>query len=385
MKTKKELIIGKKVAKKLTPQQKTFNRLIRKLEKLRRQKDETAKDLSEKLEFYSKHIYPLEEKIATLHSQATRIFYKFYREKKTISKLDEEVLIEIIHTQFNEWMRFGRDRPDDELKEIFEFLEGQSFDEAAEEDFQAIKEDMSETFRKMGFDIDLDEFSLDLSEEDAMHKMREILESIQEQAETKAEAEPKRKKTKRQLSKEQREKEIEEAKTKNIAAIYKQLARVLHPDLEPDAGRREEKESLMKQLTSAYKNNDLHTLLRLELEWLHQEEDNLEKLSSEKLKIYNQALKEQTEELEAEIYFSTQHPRYFPLQKYVRFFGIESINLKAEKRDLEEKIKFMEEDIADLTGKSPLKKLREILRIVKKEMKKPKMVDFGFDFEDLFR
>ena len=381
MKQKTDLIIGKKTKQKLNPKQRTFNRLIKKLENLRVEKDKTTAELNEKLNYYGKHISPLELEIAALHKESAKIFHKFYREKKSFSKSDEDILIEMMATQLNEFSKFGSEEPDDELKEIFELIEGENFDEAAESDFQAMKEDMSETFKEMGFDIDLDDFNSDLSEEEMMRKMFEMLGDAKEQAEAKA-AEPKRKKTKKQIEKEEREKQIEEAKNKSIAGVYKSLAKVFHPDLERDEERRLEKEVLMKQLTAAYKNNDLHTLLRLELEWLQKEESDLDKLSDEKLEIYNRALKEQTEELEAEIYITVQHPRYFPLQKYARFFGIEGVNLKQEKKNLEAKIKWMTADIEELKGKSSLKKLKEIIRIAKKQLKKQDI--FTISLDDLF-
>ena len=382
MKQKTDLIIGKKTKQKLNPKQRTFNRLIKKLEKLRVEKDKTTAELNEKLNYYGKHISPLELNIAALHKESAKIFHKFYREKKSFSEPDKDILIGMMAMQLNEFSKFGSEEPDDELKEIFELIEGESFDEAAESDFQAMKEDMSETFKEMGFDIDLDDFNSDLSEEEMMRKMFEMLGDAKEQSEAKAAAEPKRKKTKKQIEKEEREKQIEEAKNKSIAGVYKSLAKVFHPDLERDAERRLEKEGLMKQLTAAYKDNDLHTLLRLELEWLQKEESDLDKLSDEKLEIYNRALKEQTEELEAEIYITVQHPRYFPLQKYARFFGIEGVNLKQEKKNLEAKIKWMAADIEELKGKSSLKKLKEIIRIAKKQLKKQDI--FTISLDDLF-
>ena len=382
MKQKTDLIIGKKTKQKLNPKQRTFNRLIKKLEKLRVEKDKTTAELNEKLNYYGKHISPLELEIAALHKESAKIFHKFYREKKSFSESENDILIGMMATQLNEFSKFGSEDPDDELKEIFELIEGESFDEAAESDFQAMKEDMSETFKEMGFDIDLDDFNSDLSEEEMMRKMFEMLGDAKEQSEARAAAEPKRKKTKKQIEKEEREKQIEEAKNKSIAGVYKSLAKVFHPDLERDEKRRIEKEALMKQLTAAYKDNDLHTLLRLELEWLQKEESDLDKLSDEKLEIYNRALKEQTEELEAEIYITVQHPRYFPLQKYARFFGIEGVNLKQEKKNLEAKIKWMAGDIEELKGKSSLKKLKEIIRIAKKQLKKQDI--FTISLDDLF-
>jgi hypothetical protein len=140
---------------------------------------------------------------------------------------------------------------------------------------------------------------------------------------------------------------------------------------------------MMKQLTIAYEKGDLHALLRLELECLHKEEDNLEKLSDDKLKIYNQALKEQIEELELEIDLFVQHPRYYPLQKYVKFFGIENIDLEEEKQNLEYDINYMTKDLEVLEGDKPLKKLKEIIKETKRNLKNKQT--FSFDFEDLFR
>ena len=380
MKNRKQLIIGAKTKQQLNPKQRTFNRLVKKLEKLRLQKEKTAEVLSEKLNFYGTHISPLEEQIAALHKQSAKIFYTFY--KKTFSKSDKEVLIDLMAGQISRFSKFSREEPDDELKEIFELVAGESYDQAAESDFQVMKDDMAETFKSLGVDIDLDDFNADLSEEEMMRKMFEMLGDVKEQAEAKAAAQPSRKKSKKQLEKEERERQVEEAKNKNIAGIYKSLAKVFHPDLERDETRRSEKEVLMKQLTAAYKDNDLHTLLRLELEWLQKEEDNLEKLSDEKLEIYNQALKEQTQELEAEIFVAAQHPRFYPLQKYVRFFGIESVNLKAEKLDLAEQIKWMAAEIEDLTGDAGLKKIKEIIRTTRKDLKKKDI--FGIRLEDFF-
>jgi curved DNA-binding protein CbpA len=89
------------------------------------------------------------------------------------------------------------------------------------------------------------------------------------------------------------------ARRRTIGAIYKQLAKVLHPDLEPDPEKRGEKLALMQQLTAAYRNEDLPSLLRLELEWLHREEGDLDRLTEEELKIYNAVLREQAGERQA--------------------------------------------------------------------------------------
>ncbi len=379
---KKELVIGKKEKQKLNKNQQTFNRLVKKLEKLRREKEKTEKSLSEKLDFYGKHIHPLETEAAELADRSAKTFYRLYHEQTLLTKSEKDVLIDIIAGQIDEFLSFAKREPDAELKKIFEFVEGESFDESAEADFEAMKDDMRETFKGLGVDIDLDDFTSDLSEDEIIRKMFEKVGDVQAQAEAQAAAKSKRKKTQRQIEKEAREQQIEEAKTKNIAAMYKQLAKVLHPDLERDETRRAEKEVLMKQLTIAYKDGDLHTLLRLELEWLQKEEDNLEDLSDEKLKIYNQALKEQVQELEMQIHLATQHPRYQPLQKYVNYFGVQSLKLEHEKTKLQQLNELSKADLTELEGKKPMKRLREIIRDTRKQMKAEQT--FSLDFDNFF-
>src|SRR5438477_11448234 len=80
----------------------------------------------------------------------------------------------------------------------------------------------------------------------------------------------------------------EELRKRSIANIYKQLARVLHPDFERDGERQKEKVELMQELTEAYRQNDLHTLLRLEMQWIENEGGNVAQLTEEKLGVYNE-------------------------------------------------------------------------------------------------
>ncbi len=56
-------------------------------------------------------------------------------------------------------------------------------------------------------------------------------------------------------------------KEPQIDALYKRLAKMLHPDLEQDEGEKERKLHLMQTLTSAYETQDIHTLILLEEKW----------------------------------------------------------------------------------------------------------------------
>lgn len=381
--TRKELIIGKKHKQELNKQQKAFNRLVKKLEKLRKDLEKTSTKLGTQLDYYGKHLHPLEQKLVGHRKEAVKLMYRLYKENKTLSVKDREVFLEIISNQLSSIFQLSSEKPDDEIMEIFEAVEGISYEKAIEEDFQAMKKNMAEEFEEMGFDIDLDGFEKTMSQEEMARKVAEMLGNLQEQAEAKEASRPKRKKTKKQIEKEEREKQKEEVKSKNIAAIYKQLARIFHPDLERDIVLKSQKEDLMKQLTNAYDKNDLHTLLRLELEWIQKEEDNLDKLSDEKLSIYNEVLKEQVRELEHELFFISQHPRYASLQRFsFSPFSLTYIDLAREKQKLEFKISDIEESIVKLKGENRMKELNSIISAYKKAVPK---IDFSVVLEDFFK
>ena len=158
-------------------------------------------------------------------------------------------------------------------------------------------------------------------------------------------------------------KQAGQLRKKSIASVYKQLAKVLHPDLEPDAGRRERKVALMQELTSAYRNNDLHTLLRLELEWIEREEGDVERLTEEKLAIYNQMLKEQASSLDRELAGLPYHPRYQPITAPDGPFGIRlRTDGPAEAQRLDRTIASLEASIARMRTGEALDEVRDAIQ-----------------------
>jgi hypothetical protein len=172
------------------------------------------------------------------------------------------------------------------------------------------------------------------------------------------------------MQNEEQLRQAEDLRKKTVASLYKQLARVLHPDLELDPALREQKQALMQELTVAYRNNDMHTLLRLELEWIAREEGNLERLSDEKLAIYNQTLKEQVVDLRRELYELPSHPRYQPIAESDGPFGVAMrVNGPAEARALDEAIASMEASIRDLQSKSGVETLKAIVQSFREEQR----------------
>jgi hypothetical protein len=142
-------------------------------------------------------------------------------------------------------------------------------------------------------------------------KMKEQFERTQQKQEH-----HKHKKTKKQQAREEAIKAEEELKNKSIRGIYIALAKILHPDTEPDTAKKSDKEELMKKATVAYEQKDLLTLLRLEMEWVHKTSEHLEKLTDDKLKIYIMTLRQQAAELESEKAGLCYHPRYSQISAY---------------------------------------------------------------------
>lgn len=360
------LIINRQEKQILSKQQQTFNRLVKKIEKLRQELEQTNNILNKKLDFYAKHIYPLEQQLTSLQKEVVKILYTFFNNRRIFSKKQKEALREVIITQLSNILKFDTGEPDNELKEIFKAVEGISYEKAAEEDFDTMKYEMAEMFEEYGFEIDLEDMHSKMTGEEIIKKMLEMQDQIKQQAETKQHKSSSYKKTKKQQEKQERERLLEEARTKNISSIYRRLAKAFHPDLEQDEEMKLEKEHLMKQLTTAYEKNDLHTLLRLEISWIQKEENNPDKLSDEKLKIYNDALKEQVQELEDEIHMLFEHPRYQQLQKFAMFPDqIKSVNVDSEKQQIEAAIKDITESLRRLkrNEKEALAEVKDIIEI----------------------
>ncbi|HSN62478.1 MAG TPA: hypothetical protein VLR49_16190 [Ferruginibacter sp.] len=86
---------------------------------------------------------------------------------------------------------------------------------------------------------------------------------------------------------------------KSISELYKELAKLIHPDLEQDEAIKYRKEQLMKELTAAKDKDDVHAML-----FIKQKADVINKTSSSEksyslqlLKLYNNSMKKKLEAL----------------------------------------------------------------------------------------
>jgi len=165
--------------------------------------------------------------------------------------------------------------------------------------------------------MDHSRFDNSMTQEEVLEEFKRQAEDIvkrRERAQTEAKAAaPTAKATKAQL----REAAMAEAREKTLSSIFKQLVKVLHPDLERDPARQAEKHALMQRVNAAYKAQDLFTLLQLELEFLRGEEKPNSGLDDAKLHVYIEVLKDQVALLKEEYANVSAEPRYAMIYRYV--------------------------------------------------------------------
>ena len=349
----------------LSKAQRAFNRLVTKVEELRARLDREIRRLDKVLAYYVEHIHPRLQRQKALRKELVRALAPFLDGNRLKRKSERKTLRMFIGEQINEIAGAEGSLTDVDLRAVFKQVHGVDFGQVEQEEMEEVRSVMEEMFGELGLGIDLSDLRPDMSDEEIAAKASEMAERIQQKAEEEERAfhPPAQRKTKRQLEKEERLRQAEQLRNKSIASVYKQLAKVLHPDLEPDAGRKQAKGTLMQELTAAYRNNDLHTLLRLELEWIQREEGDVERLTEEKLSIYNQVLKEQVSELERELAELPYHPRYQPIVVPAGPFGIRlRTEDPAEMRWLDGTIASMEASIARMRNGEPLDEVRDIIK-----------------------
>jgi len=357
-------LIAKKGRRK-TPStgQSVFTRSLKKVEKLRKQIDALRNDLDAALARHTIKVVPLEVEATKLRGQILDLMYPFYADAKALPAKDRRILAGLIRNLLDDIIG-SDDEALERHKVMFQAVNGRQYDDVVDEEMEWTRNSINQMFAEEGFDFDLGD--LDFKDAEAVaRKMRELQEKVQAEHERSEQEGAGRKKTKRQLAMEARAEEMEKARNRSLSAIYKQLARSFHPDLEQDETLKKEKEELMKQLTAAYEAQDLHTLLKLEAQWLSSNSGNIESLSEEKLGIYNAVLKEQVVELEVEYHRTFAHPRYEPLMQYGIHLakGLErGIDQREEMMRLT--IGTMHESIEKLKGKGALKEVRACIRMI---------------------
>ncbi|MCC5945841.1 MAG: hypothetical protein JJT94_13000 [Bernardetiaceae bacterium] len=145
---------------------------------------------------------------------------------------------------------------------------------------------------------------------------------------------------------------------KLAARLYKQLAKILHPDREPDEQKRVLKNELMQKLAEAYKKKDIFSILKLQAEY--GDTDTKEDIfDQEQLDLLNNLLAQQIKRYEQDIHKLTVSGQESSL--YKEFKGSKNqkeIRLEQYKQSLIQQLEELIDEVHILTDK---RKLRNFL------------------------
>ncbi|MBC7451570.1 MAG: hypothetical protein H7259_08795 [Cytophagales bacterium] len=391
VKTETKLKVVPNAKKILTKLQKKFNKLVKQVEALRNELEGTGELLDNHLRYYGTEIRPLELVFIETRRRHLLLIVPCIKEMKGLTKKERSSLQEYAINQLDEILTLMDGEPDEELKAMYLQLNGITFDEASEDEFYSMKADLEDMFDDMGIDLNLDGLHKDMSEEEIAEKVAELQTEFERLDGEMEKQQAAKKKTKKQQERELREQAVAEMKKKSLSSIYKQLAKILHPDLESDPILKMQKEEVMKQLTTAYNNNDLHTLLRLEIEWIGKQEENISQLADDKLSVYNDVLKQQIVGMEMERSMLYQNPRYMPL---FRFSNIDELTrsktLEHKKKQITELVDSLQEVLnTDLKKPNPVGYIKELAHFNQRLHQKNHNFDIfestGVSIEDIMR
>jgi hypothetical protein len=313
------LVAHSRRARPLDKKEQAVNRLLAKVQSLRSRLDGERRRLDQALVFHAAHVGPRVQRVTALRKEVVRALRPFIVDPR-LKEGDRRVLRTIVAGQVDDILAHDAS-PDKDIQELFERLHGVGIAQVAQEQIDQARSKMAAMFSELGLDIEVPELRPNMSEEEIAATAAQMADRMREIEDARVESRPARRKTKREMREEERVRRFDQLRKVSIGAIYRRLAKALHPDLERDADLRERKGALMQEVTSAYTRNDVHTLLRLELEWLDGQRTDAARPTDETLDAYTELLKQQVAELEAECLELPFHPRYQPLLSAVGPFG----------------------------------------------------------------
>lgn len=348
----------------LSDAQGKFNRAMKRLESERGKLQRKQEQLDELLVVATRELVPLVEQINRTDRDLVFLVAAALGEVK-LSKKRSRWLKDLVCGQAAELLDDSCGLSDEDIARLEATLAEIQPKEAkqreaaeAAEAFEYFCGMMEDVARGAGVEMDFSgldpTMDLDELEREMAERFRAACEAADNQASSMSHR-PARKPTKAQAEKARKLAEQEEARTRDLKSLYKQLAKALHPDLEPDPQLKVHKEIWMKRLTGAYSGGDLRELLQIEMEWLGEEASNLAAAGDAKLRVYCAVLKEQIADIQQQALWLPDQPQYTPLRRfYGRFFTSMPVPAKI-KADLKKELKGYREMLQALQAGGPLR------------------------------
>ena len=328
----------------LTQAQETFRSLLARVESLRESIDSEEQKLDRTLSFYAEEIVPRLSKQTALRKDLVRALAPHLNVTFLPRKQERLEMKEMIQILLDDISKTETGLTDADLREIYSTVHTIGYTERERQTLASVRAALALLFDEAGIEADFSDLESAVSEADFMAKAEELTARVRKLKEAETEDAHCRD-AGHHPSQDAQLRAAEELRKRSIANIYKQLARVLHPDFERDSGRQKQKVELMQELTVAFRQNDLHTLLRLEMEWIENEGGNVERLTDEKLGVYNEVLAGQVDGLEKRLRDLAFHPRYRPIVLF-NCGVFQTIHGPDAARELDEKITEIERALA---------------------------------------
>lgn len=336
-----------KTSSQLNKNQKLFNTLTSKISSLKNNLKELSENLPLLQKIYDKEVHP---QVVLLGERKIKLAHLLHKKRQPIkfSNHINDALDDLILDLLDD--AFYVLEPSEEDKSLYSFYNFQPYDEVVAEQMYNAAEMFSQMFHEhTGIKIDPSELNTEDPEELA-RKLSDLGKQYEASKDnTKSKPTRGRKKSQKTIDKETREKQKEELKQKSLRSIYLSLAKILHPDTEPDEKLRKEKEEFMKQVTVAYNNKNLAQLLELEIQWVNQFENQLHQTPDNVLELYNDLLKEQIKDLQMELDLSHNNPAFSNIS-HVSFLKMEQaiLRLNMDKKNYIASYTSFDKPIADL-------------------------------------
>ena len=317
------LILIAREGKALSSAQAEFNKLMKRLENARAKQQRERNRMDGLVKICVAELLPLVETIHQLNFEMVVISLEHLKTLK-LTVRRREALEALLGGKASELVSDScglSEAQVDQMRHVVDELsagEPEPSEDEQTEAFDAIRDLMEDIARRSGLDIDFSDLDITDDPADLERKFNAKLDAAVAEYDGRATSTTPRtrKPTKAQLDRQKRQQEAEEVKKRDMKSLYKQLAKVLHPDLETDPERRNHKEEWMKRLTTAHASGDLHELLSIEMEWLGEESSNLGAATDEKLKVYCSVLKEQIGEVNAQTDMLMFAPEYAMLDRF---------------------------------------------------------------------
>ena len=276
----------------LTPAQRTFKRLIEEIEKIENRQQELGGLLDTFRSSFAAKLHPLQDERDMIH-RALVLFLDAQLARDGWSQFDRSTMRQVLCKMAE--LLFGG-KYHDEMEVLFDRHSEVSLADRTAEQKRELAEDLEAAF---GVDM---KTAAD-SEQTPEEMLREALRQLEADEAAGAQAVEASAVMKRNTRKSARVREEEKQALDAgnlLKQIYRKLTSALHPDRETDHEERLRKTALMTEVNKAYADGNLLKLLHLQWEALKIDARAAGAMADDKLKVINQTLAKQRDELKVE-------------------------------------------------------------------------------------